>query len=205
MPSAKSTEQLEAYLRVVRKNLKALCETEASEIIQELRSHALDRISESNKADMEKVLAGLGDPREVARLNVVARLAANSVPQKSPLSILQSIARLATLSARALVALIISLAGYGFAGTLLLTALAKPFAPDRIGLWSLPDPTGDLSLSLGRRSADLQGRDILGWWIVPIGFCLGLYVAYLTYRFGRQTIQSLARDRLHVDRSGLEK
>jgi hypothetical protein len=87
---------------------------------------------------------------------------------------------------------ILSLTGYAFAGCRLLTALAKPFAPDRVGLWLLPDPTDDLSLSLGRHGAGAAGHDILGWWIIPIGLTVGVICAFLTYRIDLRFIRELA-------------
>lgn len=70
---------------------------------------------------------------------------------------------------------------------------AKPFAPDRVGLWVLPDPTGDLSLSLGRHGTGAAGHDVLGWWIIPIGLAVGVACAVLTYRVDLRFIRQLAR------------
>lgn len=193
MPNAKSPERLEAYLQDVRANLGGLPASDISEIVQELRSHVLDRVAgDLTDASVEQALASLGDPRDIARINRTMRVAARAAGQSSPRVIARTLVQLARLSLRGLVTLLVSLIGYGFAAVWLLCALAKPFAPDRVGFWSLPDPTGDLSLSLGRLDAGLTGRDILGWWIIPIGLVAGLCAAFLTFRFHQRAIRRMA-------------
>lgn len=193
MPNAKSDEPLEIYLRQVRENLRGLPESDASEIIQELRSHVLDRVAgDLSDTRVKEALASLGDPRDIGRLNSTMRVAARAAGQTSPRVVARTLAQLARLSVRGLITLLISLAGYGFAAVWLLTAMVKPFAPNRVGLWSLPDPTGDLSLSLGRHDPGLSGRDILGWWIIPIGLVVGLTAALLTFRYHQRAIRQMA-------------
>jgi len=198
MRNAKSPEPLEKYLKEVTNHLVGLPENEAMEIIAELRSHVLDRVSDDlNHVGIERALELLGNPREVARLNMTVHVATRAVDKNSPLVIIHTIARLARLSFKGLIILMTSLVGYSFAASWLLAALAKPFVPDRVGLWSLADPTGDLSLSLGRKEATVAGQDILGFWIIPIGLAVGLCAAYITYRFDRWSIRQMAKQRAH--------
>ena len=126
-----------------------------------------------SNATIGATLTRLGDPREIARINLRMRVAA--------------------IGGKGFLIFILSLTGYAFAGCWLLTALAKPFAPDRVGLWLLPDPTGDLSLSVGRIGAGAAGHEVLGWWIIPIGLVVGAICAFLTYRIDLRFIQELAR------------
>jgi hypothetical protein len=121
------------------------------------------------------------------------RAASVAVDHGMPLTVARTLTRLASLGGQGLLTFILSLTGYAIAGCWLLTALAKPFAPDRVGLWLLPDATGDLSLSLGRHGAGVTGHDILGWWIIPIGLTVGIVCAVLTYRFDLRFIRQLAR------------
>lgn len=194
MPSARPSDDLEAYLRAVRAHLRGLPEAEIDEILRELRSHVLDRVGDgASPGALRDALARLGDPRDVARLNRAARVATAALEENSPFAVFRTIGRLARLSMRGLSALALSLAGYGFAAAWLLTALAKPFAPDRVGLWQLPDQTGDLSYSLGRHGAGLAGHDILGWWIVPLGLVVGMAAGWLTYRYDLRVIREIAR------------
>jgi hypothetical protein len=196
MPNAKPPEQLEAYLREIRANLRGLPAAEISEIVQELQSHVLDSVADDpSDANVRATLAKLGDPREVARINLSMRLAANAAGKSSPLTVARTIARLAGLSARGLFTLLISLLGYGFAACWLLVAVSKPFAPGRVGLWQIRDATGDMTYSLGRHAigANVAGHEILGWWIIPVGLAIGMATAYLTYRFDLRAIRKMAR------------
>jgi hypothetical protein len=196
MPSVKPPEQLESYLEDVRRNLRGLPDADIAEIVLELRSHVLDSVAaDASDADIRAVLTKLGDPSEVARANLSMRVAADAAGRASPFAVTSAIARLASLSFRGAFTLLISLLGYGFAACWLLTAIAKPFAPNRVGLWLMPDSTGDLSYSLGRHDPVPGGHDLLGWWIVPLGLAIGLAVAFLTYRFDLRAIRRMARQK----------
>jgi hypothetical protein len=191
--SAVRPEPLEIYLQTVRDHLQSLSPEDSSEIIGELRSHVLDRVKgDLSNATVSATLTRLGDPREIARINLRMRVAAVAVVHPTPLTVARTTSRLAAVGGKGFLIFILSLTGY-VAGCWLLTALAKPFAPDRVGLWLLPDPTGDLSLSLGRHHAGAAGHDILGWWIIPIGLVVGAICAFLTYRIDLRFFQELAR------------
>jgi hypothetical protein len=60
-----------------------------------------------------------------------------------------------------------------------------------LGLWLLPDSTGDLSLSLGRHGPEVIGQDLLGWWIVPIGIGVRFGVLALTNRISKALIRGM--------------
>jgi hypothetical protein len=194
MVSAVLPEPLAMYLQSVEDHLTSLTQEDRSEVIRELRSHVLDRIKgDSSDAAVNAALRRLGDPWEVARINSRMRVAAGSATHGMPLTLASTLARVATLGGKGLCTFILSLTGYAFAGCWLLTALAKPFAPDRVGLWVLPDPTGDLSLSLGRHGPGVAGYDVLGWWIIPIGLVTGVVCAVVTYRVDLRIIRQLVR------------
>lgn len=186
-------DALERYLAAVRHELRGLPVAEVREIERELRSHVLDRTAGSLAE--EKVLAALdsiGNPREIARLNL--QLRADTLPAPSRTNSAKLTRGLAAFG-RALLALMLSAIGYGFAACWLIAALAKPFAPDRVGLWLLPDPSGDLSVSLGRQAADVVARELLGWWIVPIGLLIGGTFAAITFRYDAALLRRFAADR----------
>jgi hypothetical protein len=189
-------ERLELYLQTVANHLKSLPSEDRTEIVRELRSHVLDRVKgDLSDASVSATLATLGDPHEIARINLRMRTALAIQPE-APLTVGRSLGRLAILGGRALLTFVFSLAGYAFSGCWIFTALAKPFAPDRVGLWLLPDATGDLSLSLGRRNeGGINGHDLLGWWIIPVGLAIGILCAVLTYRHNLGFIRRLRSPR----------
>jgi len=188
MRRGNSPDQLETWLRDVRKGLSGLPRPEIEETLQELRSHVLDRLG-SGDAGLDDVLASLGNPREVARLNLQARAAAPDNDRNTVVSRLQAMARLGWGGARVFLA---SAVGYGLALYCLVLATAKIVAPARYGLWRLADPRGDLSVSLGRYAPHAGAHDMLGFWLVPIGVAVGALSAWLTYRFDRRALNRFA-------------
>jgi hypothetical protein len=197
MASARPLEALETYLHEVRSRLHGLSASEVSEIVQELRSHVLDAVSgDASEARIADALRKLGSAQEIARMNMSMRVATRSLTHRSPLRVLHTLVRLAGLTVRGAIVLFISLVGYGFAASWLITALAKPLLPREVGLWMLPDKNGDLSFSLGSHGLPTVGHDLLGWWIVPIGLLVGFAAAYLTYRFDLAAIRRMAARRL---------
>lgn len=183
---------LDTYLAQVHRHLRGLSEAEARETLAELRAHVLDRTGgQLSPAAVEAAIAALGSPRDVARLNVTERVASAVEANRSPLSVLRATGRLARLSVQGFVVFLVSLTGYGLAAGFLVTAMVKPFAPSRAGLWVLS--ADDLSFSLGVVDHSTQAREVLGWWIIPIGLVVGVGLAWLTWRFGVSSVRGMAR------------
>lgn len=184
---------LDTYLDQVRRNLKGLPKSEADEIIAELRSHVLDRVAgQPTPNQVEAAIAALGSPREVARINLTERVGAEIEGDRSPLTVLRGIGRLASLSLYGAFAGLVSFSGYALAASFLLTAAVKPFWREHAGLWRVPDPKDDYSFSLGVNSAP-NGQELLGWWIIPIGVTVGVVLGWLTWRFGLFSVRLMRR------------
>jgi len=183
---------LDTYLAQVHRHLHSLSDAEARETLAELRSHVLDRTDgQLSPAAVEAAIAALGSPRDVARLNVTERVAKAVETDRSPLSVLRATGRLARLSLQGFMVFLVSLSGYALAAGFLVTAMMKPFAPSRAGLWILP--ADDLSVSLGVVDHAPLAREVLGWWIIPIGLVVGFGLAWLTWRFGVFSVRGMAR------------
>lgn len=120
-------ERLERFLHDVRRELRGLSSAEDAEVIEELRSHVLDRTGGSLSADaVGTALRAIGSPDEVARLNSAVRAAASIEHDRSPWRVLRAAALLARVSTRALYVLAVSLLGYAVAGGALVVAAVKP-------------------------------------------------------------------------------
>jgi hypothetical protein len=170
--------KIETYLSRVRGRLRGLSGEETREILEELRSHILEKATATGAitaAAVDATLAALGGPEELASEYVTNELLARAEFSRSPIRILESLFRWASLSVTGFFVLLGSVAGYFFGVTIILVALLKPFHPDTAGLWTWRDATGDLnfSLRLGFGSAPVLGREVFGWWIVPIGLLAG--------------------------------
>lgn len=181
-------QQIEIYLSRLRRRLAGVNPQEIHEIVEELRGHILDKVAtqgEATAADVDAALAALGSPEELADEYLTDNLLARAAASRSPLRILQSLQRWASLSFAGFLVLSGAALGYFLGIVFILVAALKPFHPQTAGLWLLPNSGGDseFSLRLGFGTAPATGRELLGWWIVPVGLFAGCAVVTLTTRF----------------------
>jgi hypothetical protein len=180
--------RIEAYLSRVRARLRGLNQPDIREIVEELRSHILDKAASGEDvtvAAVDKALVALGTPEELATQYITDDFLARAEVSRSPVCVLERLFGWASLSAAGSLVLLGSVAGYSFGTIFVLCAALKPLHPQNAGLWVSRDNTGDLaiSLSLGFGTVPRVGRDVLGWWIVPIGLLAGCGLMMLTTRF----------------------
>ncbi len=205
-------QKIEAYLGRLRGRLRGANDAEVREIVDELRSHILDKAAASSQlnddahseitpAAVDAALAALGSAEELASQYMTDTLLARAEVSRSPVQILRSLFRWASLSVGGFLVLLGSVLGYFFGIVFLLVAVAKLFHPQTAGLWLLPSGAGDTEISfrLGFGSVPAGGRDLLGSWIVPIGWLAGgalvMLTTYIAVRFVRQYRKSLALPR----------
>lgn len=186
-------QRIDRYLREVRAGLHGLSDAQASEFVEELRSHIRDRAEaegESTEAGVTAALDRLGRPEVLAAMYLAENIVARAEKSFSPWLIVKGIFRWAALSSAGLFVLLGSFVGYALAACFALSGLRKPFAPDRVGLWRIgPD---EVSLRLGFGSPP-SGTELLGWWIVPLGLLIGAGLLLLTTRFGLWSLRKFQR------------
>jgi len=188
MNTANDTQQkIEAYLSRLRRNLRGLPAAEVEEIIRELRSHILDRLSaegEPNAASVDASLTRLGSTEELADAYVTDSVLAQVEVSRSPWRVLSALFRWASLSVAGFVVLLGCIVGYVLGAALFLCAIFKPFHPHTAGLWMISDSSGDweLSIRMGFGGIPANGHELLGWWMVPAGLILGVGLVLLTTR-----------------------
>jgi hypothetical protein len=180
-------QKIEAYLGKLRALLRGFKDQQVAEIVAELRSHIMDKLaagSEATAAQVDAILAALGSPEELASQYITDNLLARAEVSRSPLHMLDSLFRWATLSVAGFFVLLGSVIGYFFGVVFILVAVFKVIHPQTAGLWLLHDSTGDreFSFRMGFGSAP-TGRDLLGWWILPSGLLAGCALVTLTTRF----------------------
>lgn len=191
-------KKIEAYLSRLRQCLRGLNDEEAREIIEELRSHIIEKSAADGQITVDAVdaaLAGLGDPEELASQYTMDNLLAQAEVSRSPFRILKSLLHWASLSIAGFFALLGSILGYFFGAVFMLVAGLKLFHPHTAGLWAIPNSSGDVELSfrLGFGSAPAGGKDLLGWWIVPIGWIAGGALVMLTTYFAIWCVRQYRR------------
>jgi len=193
-------KKIDVYLSSLRQRLRGLDDQDAREIIEELRSHIMEKsaaVGEMTITSVDAALTGLGDPEELASQYTTDILLAQAEVSRSPLRILKSLFRWASLSIAGFFVLLGSFLGYFFGAVLMLVAVLKIVHPHTAGLWIFPN-SGDFELSfrLGFGSVPAGGKDLFGWWIVPIGWIAGgalvMLTTYIAVWFVRQYRKSLS-------------
>ncbi|MGA7632096.1 MAG: DUF1700 domain-containing protein [Terriglobales bacterium] len=193
-------KEIENYLSKLRQSLRGLNDQDAREIIEELRSHIIEKSATGGQITIAAVvaaLAGLGDPEDLASQYTTDNLLARAEVSRSPFRILKSLCRWASLSIAGFFVLLGSFLGYFFGAVLMLVAVLKLIHPHSAGLWIFPKANGELDISfrLGFGSVPAAGRDVLGWWIVPLGWTAGsalvMLTTYIAVWFVRQYRKSL--------------
>lgn len=177
-------QKIDTYLAQLRQRLRRLPEHEVREIVEEIRSHIVERSAGGGNTDVDSALAALGDPSELARGYLTDALLAGAESVRSPFGILGPLFRWARLSFIGFFVLLGSLIGYWLGAIFVLCAVMKPIHPRTVGLWMLPTGPGDLNVSLqvGFANAPVNGHEVLGWWIVPLGLLAGCGLVLLTTR-----------------------
>ena len=179
-------QKIEAYLGKLRAQLRGFNDQQVAEIVAELRGHILDKLDiagDATPSQVDSILAALGTPEELAGQYITDNVLARAEVSRSPLHILASLFRWASLSVAGFFVLLGSVLGYFFGAVFILVAVLKPFHPHTAGLWLLHDSTGDAELSFRMGFGTVSaGRDLLGWWIVPLGLFAGCTLVMLTTR-----------------------
>ena len=187
--------KMEEYLRELRGALCGLPDREAHDIVEGIRSHIRDSSETGGAIALESVsatLERLGPPLELASMYRMENLAERAQRTRSPWLALRTIFQWAGLSLRGAWVLLVSLVGYSLSASFLICALAKPFNPQRVGLWRLDDPQDSWSLHLGFRTVP-QGTEVLGWWVVPLGLLVGAGLFLLTFCLDLRSVQRFRR------------
>jgi hypothetical protein len=184
-------QKIELYLKQVRSGLRNLSEPQVAEILQELRSHILERAQAGNALSdtaTDAALQSLGSPQEVASLYVAENFMARAESSRTPWMVLRSVFHWATLSVKGFLVFAVCFIGYAFGAAFFLAALAKPFNPHAVGLWMTNHDS--FSLALGATNSQAHGRELLGWFLIPVGCSLGGGTILLTTHFGLWCIRS---------------
>ncbi len=202
MAAGDAQQTIETYLARLRARLGGISEQDVREIVEELRSHIVDKAGAGAEgvtaAGVSATLAALGSPEELASEYMTDNLLARAEISRSPVRILESLFRWASLSMAGFFAFMVCLVGYLLGVSFVLCALLKPIHPLTAGLWILPAGANDfmISLRLGFGSAPAGGREVLGWWIEPIGLVVGCGLVMLTTRLGLWCVRQYRTSRV---------
>jgi hypothetical protein len=198
---SEAQQLIDAYLKRLRRKLRGLNRDDISEIVEELRSHIQDKAASSGVltvAGVNEALAALGAAEELAREYATDALLARAEFSRSPLRVLDSLFRWASLSAAGFLVLVSAVIGYFLGGAFMWCAVLKLVHPRTAGLWLIPLSDGGFAVSIrmGFGSPPVDGRDLLGWWILPLGLIGGCALVVLTTRFAIWSARQYRRSHL---------
>jgi uncharacterized membrane protein len=162
--------RIDAYLMQLRRSLGELPPDEVADILQEIRGHILERAESAGELTDERLVAilrALGRPEDIAPLYQAEALMARARTSFSPMLLLRGALRWAMLSVTGFAMFIFALVGYGIALGLLVSGFGKMILPQQFGAF-----VGPGTFSIGTSSSDVA-RDVLGWWLVPVGLIGG--------------------------------
>jgi HAAS domain-containing protein len=192
------TTKIDAYLKQVRAGLRRLSDAEVADIVNELRAHIVERTGAAgaaNEVAVDSVLHSLGRPQQIAALYVAEGLASRAESSRSPWMILRSVFYWSTVSIKGFAVFLVCLIGYMFGLAFFLAALMKPFHPQGVGLWISNNPDS-YSLHVGGFSGPPgDQRELLGWWMIPIGCSLGGGTILITTHFALWALRRLRTSR----------
>jgi uncharacterized membrane protein len=194
--SAEDQKAITAYLAALRKQLRELLDEDAKDIVEEIRAHILDKTSGNDSAAaVSETLVALGSPEELAGRYRTEELLQRAQAARSGAFLLRSLMRWATLSFVGIIVFLTSVVGYCLGGCLFIIATLKLIWPSGTGLWKTVNGDSSWSLGLGFSNHPGTGQELLGWWLLPIGFILGAGLIFLTFRFGLWSIRKFWRPR----------
>jgi uncharacterized membrane protein len=185
--SEKLQQRIDAYLMQLRRSLGELPADEVTEILREIRGHILERTEASGELTDERlveILKALGTPEQIAPLYQADSLMARARGSLSPRVVMRGIHRWSTISAVGFVLFILGVVGYATAAALILSGLLKIFMPGQIGAWVGPHTIFDIGVN-----SDPAARDVLGWWLIPVGLVGGTAFFFATTRALRWTLR----------------
>jgi hypothetical protein len=193
--AVESQKAIDTYLAALRKQLRQLMDEDANDIVEEIRAHILDKSAgESEPEAIAAILAALGSPEELATRYRTDDLLMRAQVTRSPVLILRSLLRWGTLSFVGLAVFVVSVVGYCLGGALVLLAVFKVIWPRATGFWKNTHPDG-LTFSFSSGQTPPQGKELLGWWLVPLGLVVGTVLLVLTFRLGIWCIRKFWRPR----------
>jgi uncharacterized membrane protein len=188
--------RIDSYLAELRRCLGEFPPEEVHEILQEIRGHILERAEASGELTEERLVAilrALGRPAEIAPLYQVDSVVARARGSLSPRAVMRGIHRWSTVSFWGFVLFVLGVIGYATGFALILAGVSKIFAPSQVGAW-----VGAHEFNIGVNH-DPTAREVLGWWLVPVGLAAGAALVFATTRVLRWTLR-FARIRRPTER-----
>jgi uncharacterized membrane protein len=177
--NAQQQTRVDSYLMTLRRCLGALPPEDVNDILREIRGHILERAEaggELTNEQLVQILKELGRPEDIGPLYQAEAMVARARSSSSPKLIFLTTLHWAMRSAIGIFVFLVGILGYILSATFFFTALAKPFMPDRVGIF------------VGNPAT----HEIFGWWIIPFGLVAGPLLLIGTTRLLRWTLRFMS-------------
>jgi uncharacterized membrane protein len=184
--------RLRGYLFVLRQTLRSFLPRDtAQDAVREIESHLRDAIAgaagEPNEAAaLERVLADLGTPSQVARAYSLEMTLDEAAATAGLLPIARALVRLASTTVAGFFAVLGLSVVYALGVASLAVAVLKPLFPANVGVIVV----GGVVRSVGAQFPMPPGGEARGgYWVVPIALAVGLGLFTLTHRLALRLVE----------------
>jgi len=186
--------RIRGYLYVLERALRTFLPREVTaDAVREVASHirervaAIDEVAMPNEREaLERVLAELGAPLQVARAYADELTVEEAVATGRIVAVARGILRVATTGILAFFVCIFLFIGYTVGIAFALIALLKPVFPDHVGLWV----RNGIPLSFGAQFPAPENAMLLGgYWVMPFAVLVSVGVLLVTHRAARSWLR----------------
>jgi len=165
---------IDDYMTHATRVLRGIPDAERADILRELRSHLSDSIASrdlsTSRADRVRAATGhLGDPAEYLRPLIADHLLQRSARIATPWALAAGLYGQLFRGLRAGIVSVVFLTGYAVAIGFIVMGVFKVVFPTHIGLFV----GSDGSPQFGIVGDEAGARELLGYWVVPLGLIGG--------------------------------
>jgi uncharacterized membrane protein len=186
MTSTIDQQQIDSFLSSLRTNLGPLTLAEREEILREINAHIHDSMELSN-LPAATVIAKLGPPEELAADYRDGQLLTRASASFSPVLLLRATLRIATKGISGAFVFFCGLVGYVTGISFILTALLKPFFPERTGVFMAGDHVYRIGIQATIPPSPIH--EVFGFWFIPASLAIGSAALIVTTIAIRQCLR----------------
>jgi hypothetical protein len=196
--AAVSDSRIDRFLALLRAALRGMPDPEIEDILKEMRSHIME-LAESSGGDVDAAIRSIGDPAEMAGKYLADRRMVRAECSGSPLVILQGLRHASESRLGRFAVTVLYIFGYVNVLMLLRAGVAKLLAPAHTGLWYTPGDRWPIDLIIDG-NPPAGGRELWGWWLVPITLTVAFALRYVTDHIAQWWIARFRR--AHASKEG---
>jgi len=200
--SSVGESRIHGYLYVLERSLRTFLPRDTvADAVREIESHLRDRVASAEaapdeRAALERILAALGPPLQVAQAYSAERTIDEAVTTGRLVAVVRAIWQLAFTTMTGFFAALGLLVGYGIGAACFMVAALKPFLPNNVGFWVSDTHPLDFTYG-GRFPVPSDAHQVGGYWIIPISIVCGLVIMVLTHRGARRVLAWFRQRRVH--------